>query len=76
MYQELLYCFFKWAILFLVLFKLVSRIRTWIIGVEGKHADHLTTTTTAQVTQLLAKDFLTKKLRDRSPKNPFHIISS
>ena len=25
-----------------------SRIQTWIVGVEGKHADHLNTTTTAQ----------------------------
>ena len=29
-----------------------SGIRTWIIGIEGEHADHLTTTTTAQVRRL------------------------
>ena len=30
----------------------VREIRTWIVGVEGKHADHLTTTTTTA--QILA----------------------
>ena len=54
-YQEL---FFKWANpgLFLFIFVLFkhniiektlgfSGIRIWIVGVEGEHADHLTTTT-------------------------------
>ena len=28
----------------------VSRIRTWIVGVDGEHADHLTTTTAILLT--------------------------
>ena len=30
-----------------------SRIRTQIVGVEGEHADHLTTTTTVLIKQML-----------------------
>ena len=30
-----------------------SRIRTWIFGVDGKHADHLTTTTANNMACLL-----------------------
>ena len=34
----------------------VSRISTWIVGVEGKHADHLTTTTTTVQIGLLSSN--------------------
>ena len=33
-----------------------SRIRTWIVGVEGEHADPLTTTTALKNTELLQKN--------------------
>ena len=34
-----------------------SVIQTWIAGVDGKHADHFTTTTTSQVKAFLDKCF-------------------
>ena len=47
-----------------------SWIRTWIVRVEGEHADHLTATTKALKSS--SDDVLGNSFK--GPKNPFHIF--